>query len=355
MKIPRRYKPTGKSFNGGMSHAIQCDDEHLERKVLVKSLMVGAEPARILDELAALQSIRSKHVVQIYDVITDAAGEPVGIVEEFIPGDDLTLFNTPTTVDEFLKVLYQIAEGIRDIHAHGVIHRDIKRQNMKFDAERCLKIFDFGLARDEANASTIGEKGTEGYMAPELFVTSSHGKVLFTPAVDVFAFAATALAIMLGKPPKGLRESPPVIPCSDADFTKLALAIPADVAHELNRCLSLDPLDRPTMDEVARLIERNLLRDQHRALLVSGGATYTLSAAQRIVEIAVKDRGAIKIEYDGQKFVVTFADGDVAINNMGVSAGFELPGSCVIALGAPELKSRRVYITVDVSHPEVTL
>ena len=102
----------------------------------------------------------------------------------------------PTTANEFLLTVYPIAEGIADIHAHGRVHRDIKRGNMKYDAEGCLKIFDFGMARNASvNASTLGLVGTRGYMAPELFDRGSDGRVSFTPAVDVFAFGATALAL----------------------------------------------------------------------------------------------------------------------------------------------------------------
>ena len=81
MKLPPRYEPSGITFDdGGMSEAIVCTDTHLERQVVVKSLKPGADSKRILDELAALQTIRSKHVVQIYDVIRDAKDNVVAIV-----------------------------------------------------------------------------------------------------------------------------------------------------------------------------------------------------------------------------------------------------------------------------------
>jgi serine/threonine-protein kinase len=131
------------------------------------------------------------------------------IVEEYLPGDDLTAVAPPNDVLEFLMLAYLIAEGIADIHRHNRVHRDIKRQNMKFDAEGCLKIFDFGLARDIAvQPSTMGVLGTRGYMAPELFPEDSGQQVFFTPAVDTFAFAATLLAVILGSPPSGLRGQP---------------------------------------------------------------------------------------------------------------------------------------------------
>jgi serine/threonine-protein kinase len=182
-----------------MSDAVICKDRHLDRLVVIKSLKKDAEPQRLLDELAALQEIRSKHVVQVYDVIRDGSGTICAIVEEFVPGDDLFSTPTPTSADDLIKALYPIAEGIADIHSHHLVHRDIKPNNMKFDAEFCLKIFDFGLSRLEgAGATTTDVVVTPGVGAPELFVAGPSGKVEFSQAIDVYAFGATALFLPLG-------------------------------------------------------------------------------------------------------------------------------------------------------------
>src|SRR5262249_26977284 len=129
--LPPRYVPTGKSFpGGGISEAVVCDDTHLDRLVVLKSIKPGVDPKRILDELSALQDIRSKQVVQIYDVIWDEHGQVKAIVEEHLSGADLTTVSPPTASEEFLRMIYPIAEGIADIHAHGRVHRDIKRSNI---------------------------------------------------------------------------------------------------------------------------------------------------------------------------------------------------------------------------------
>ena len=284
-----------------------------------------------------------------------AKGDVIAIVEEYIPGNDLTSYATPKTAAEFLEIIYQIAEGIADIHAHDQIHRDIKRQNMKLDPEGCLKIFDFGLARNSTGASTMGEIGTPGYMAPELFETTPGGHVSFTKAVDVFAFGATAVALALNSVPKPMRETPPVLPCDEADFSKLPLNLPADISSTLNQCLSKNSFDRPVMSDVAALIRRHLLRDRHRALLVSGKSSYSLHSGNRTVVLSVTNQGSITIHYDGLRFVITAVSGSVAINNMAAVVGNSLPGSCVIVLGSGANGASRTSITVDVSHPEVAL
>jgi serine/threonine-protein kinase len=337
-----------------MSEVVVCDDLHLDRKVIIKTLAHGADPRRLLDELAALQAIRSKHVVQIYDVIREPSEAILAIVEEYLPGQDLTSIKPPTTAIDFLKLVYPIAEGVADIHAHNRVHRDIKRQNMKYDAEGCLKLFDFGLARDLAiEPSTLEQIGTPGYMAPELFQPGADGKVSFTSAIDTFAFGATVLAVAKGQIPRQMRRRPPQFPCPEADFGKLSISLDSEIVKMLNSCLEVAPADRPSMHAVADVIGRHLLRDQHRALLVSGGRTYVLDKDNRIARLSVPGQGTLTITYDGLYFKVSKLGGEVAINNMLMSDGDHLPGSCVIVLGSSG--QRRTFITVDVSHPEVVL
>lgn len=350
--LPARYKPTGTAFDsGGMSDAVLCQDQHLERPVLVKILKPDTDQRRLLDEIGALQAIRSRHVVQIYDIIREGDGTIKAIVEEYIPGDDLTKSPIPASTQDFLRLAYQVAEGIADIHAHGRVHRDIKRQNMKYDAEGCLKIFDFGLARDTLTASTIGAWGTPGYMAPELFQVRPDGRTSFTPAVDTFAFGATVMALLRKALPDDLRAMPPRLPSKDVDFAGGPIALPAEISDILNRCLAPDPVVRPPMAEVAKVIETHLLQDRHRALITTQGQTHVLDKNKRTVRLSVDGQGSLTLSYTGFGFVVKSVEGRVAINNVQAKENSALPGSCVIVLGGNG--GRHTNITVDVSHPEV--
>ena len=354
MQLPERYRQKESVTVGGMSDALICMDEPLERLVVIKSLKAGTDQRRLLDELSALQSIRSKHVVQIYDLIRDETGRVAAIVEEYLSGVDLTEVPPPKGAGEFFKVAYPVARGIADIHEHGIIHRDIKRQNMKFDSEGCLKVFDFGLARtDTVDANTVGAIGTPGYMAPELFEATAGGKVHFTDAVDTYAFAATLLALTRGRLPKQMRSMPPNIPCAKADFKSLSCQLPEEICDILNSCLNVNPADRPPMSDVARLFELYMLKDQHRALLVSKGKVHVLDKANSAVSLNAEGRGSLSIRYDGLRFVTRNIQGAVAINNMAVKNDTVLPESCVIVLGDAELGPRRAMFTVDVAHPEV--
>lgn len=356
MKLPKRYDKVGSPFSGGgMSTAFQCKDKHLDRDVLVKVLQAGVDPKRILDEIAGLSAIRSKHVVQIYDVLKDNSGAVTAIIEEFLPGQDLNEIIPVKSIDDFLRHIYAIACGLADIHAVGVVHRDIKPNNMKIDAEGCLRIFDFGLSRtDGVNCETIGTIGTPGYIAPELCVPT-HKKISFTSAVDIFAFGATALKLIRGKLPKGLRTIPPQVPNAETDFAKQAITLPAEIAGILNSCLAKNPSDRPTMAIVRDAVERQLLYSRHKATMIYDGKIHYLETAGQSVQLNGGTLGSVSVTYDGYNFTATNAVGNVFINNTVIAPPQKLPGACVITLGPPSSGSQRRYITFDVTHPEMVL
>lgn len=338
-----------------MSDAFVCIDEHLDRPVLIKRLQSGVNESRLLDEIAALTAIRSKHVVEIFDVLRDRGGHIIGIVEDYISGPDLNSQLPIKAADEFLRVTYAIACGISDIHEKGRVHRDIKPSNMKFDNEGCLKIFDFGLSRsDDLDAKTVGTVGTIGYLAPELCVADEE-EIAFSQPVDVYAFGATALKMMRGTLPSQLRRTPPILPCTDADFNNSLLNLPKRIADLLNACLDADPDQRPTMSLVRDEIAAHLLRDKHRATLVLGNSVHVLDATNRTARIGAGSLGSIDIRYDGLQFLVVAISGDVTINNSALRLNQALPGACVVTLGDPSLLWNRRYITVDISHPEVVL
>lgn len=355
MRLPARYVPTGAPGWGGMSQATRCRDTNLDRDVIIKSLQDHTEQRRLVDEISALAQIRSKHVVQIYDVVRRQNGEVTGLVEEYLPGDDLTTLAPISDADVFMRTAYAIACGLSDIHAVNIIHRDIKPVNMKFDAEGCLKIFDFGLARSEGDAAaTEGAVGTNGYMAPELCPVGWDETVTFSAAVDTYAFAATLLFLMLGSVPKDMRRRKPVVPPS-ANFSEQTLKLSPDVADILNQCLSPDPSQRPSAAEVRDLLGAHLLRNRHRAMLVANAQQHELHAGRKAVDVNLGTLGSFRISYDGLAFWIVQSSPNVYVNNVIATSPHRLPGACVITVGGPELGMGRIHFTVDISHPEVVL
>lgn len=353
IKLPERYTRVNDPVMGGFGEVFFCKDNHLDRKVAIKFIQNEKEKLRLRDELSALLQMRSKHVVQVFDIVIDDVGT-FGIVEEFIDGVDLWNSEFPRqSPDNYLKTLWQISSGIADIHTAGVIHRDIKPNNMKIDSEGIVKIFDFGLARNEGtDAATKGFKGTPGFAAPELF---GNGTIGFTNAIDTYAFGATAIFLAFKDLPTEIKKLPPQ-PLISGVFSSLPFAIPADLTGLLEKCLAYECMDRPPIDIVRNELARQLLRDKHQALAVHKRKPYFFNAKNRSAILDYPTVGKIEITYDGLKFFVSETNGEVFINNSPVVTGVEIPGSCVVALGGAQRKNdNRAFITFDVSNPEVVL
>lgn len=351
LPLPSRYISTGDSSAGGMGSVLVCHDTVLERKVAIKVIHRTTHQRRMRDELAALLKMRSKHVVQVYDILK--LDDNLAIVQEFIDGQDLLdghrISSTPT---DFYKQIWQIASGISDIHALEVIHRDIKPNNMKTDPEGIIKIFDFGLARDEGpSAATVGFVGTHGFSAPELY----SGAPQFTKAVDTYAFGATALFLTTGRLPPDLMTRPPV-PSRISYFSDVSPVLASEIVDCLDACLASVPGERPPMSNVRDILARHLLFDRHKALVVVEGKASYLDSSIRSIALRFTGIGEFEIHYDGVDFRVTTVSGEVFVNNHAVVAGYPLPGSCVISLGGSDRMARdRKFITFDLSHPEIVL
>jgi len=326
---------------------------HLSRKVAIKTIRYIEDLKRIEDEIKGLLQVRSKHVVQIFDLIRDDS--PKAIIMEYIDGIELIYPDFQVTSNiHLLKTLWQIASGISDIHDVGIIHRDIKPNNMKLDEEGIVKIFDFGLSRDSnLNAMTMGFVGTQGFSAPELY---TNDKVSFTSAIDVYSFGITVLYLATKNIPQPLLQIPPnKAPknCFDCDYLNSYPTL--KILFE--QCLNIDPKKRPSMKEVKEKISEYLVIDKHQAILVSDGKTpYVLNASKRSVKISYGAVGSFEVFYDGLRFVLKNVIGEVYINNIEAENNNEIGGSCVIGLGNSNRPFReRSFMTFDVSSPEVTL
>lgn len=350
--LPERYKQKSLNINGGMGDVIFCDDTTLERTVAIKFIKNPTDERRMLDELAALMLVRSKHVVQVYDII-QTKHEGIGIVQEFIAGNDLIEgFSHPKTTIEYYSKIWQIAAGISEIHSAGIIHRDIKPNNMKLDPEGVIKIYDFGLAREtEFNAKTVGFIGTHGFAAPELYTKNP----TFTTAVDVYSFGTTALFLATGTLPNDIIHAcgRPVAP---HHFNLVPLSLDPEVQYILNHCLQHSPKMRPPMAYVRDTLAKYILANQHQALVVHRGTATYLNAKNKGITLELSGIGKIVIEYNGSGFIATTVSNEVYINNIPVSINAELPGSCVVALGGPQRRANeREFITFDISNPEIIL
>ncbi|GAH59174.1 unnamed protein product, partial [marine sediment metagenome] len=162
--IPDRYEYIGPRLVGGQGYVYVYIDTFLKRKVAIKEMRYPEDANSLREELAKISEIRSRHVVELYDLFEAKRSARIALVEEYVPGQTLEALATSQEAlsqAQVIKILWQIACGITDIHSHGIIHRDIKPQNMKLDAEGIIKILDFGLSSNiSPEAETTAARGT---------------------------------------------------------------------------------------------------------------------------------------------------------------------------------------------------
>ncbi len=344
--LPNRYSLNHSGIGGGMGDILTCLDNHLDRKVIIKILKDGEEERRLLDEQKALLKLRSKHVVQLYDLIDlQVEGKTKkGIVLEYIDGHDIK-YDAKEKLNDTLKNLWQISCGLSDIHSAGVIHRDIKPNNIRTNIDGIIKILDFGLARSSGTeAFTHSVIGTLGYMAPELWKRKN---ISFDQMIDVYAFGVVVLDLLGIEKPDELYEQPPM-PITNID--SLEKILPKDLATIFNSCLDYDKAKRPKMSLVRDLIAKHLLKDRHRALFVLNSKKYEINSKNRNVTITWGGSGSMQIFYNGFDFLVLKITGSATINNKTVVINKKFPNCSVITLINGK---SRTFVTFDISRPEV--
>lgn len=254
-----RYVLTGRLGAGGMGEVYAAQDSELGRPVAVK--LVGrpeagesSPVARFIQEAKAASALNHPNIVTIYEVIH--ADSRLAIVMELVDGMSLReLCGSPLPVDRVLHIGQQIARALAAAHARGIVHCDIKPENLMLRPDGFVKVLDFGLAQDlSSNASTsMVPAGTLRYMSPE----QSRGEPA-SPASDVFCLGIVLYELTSGSHPfergsifdtlKALNEAEPLRPSSRNAF------VPPQHDALLLRMLAKDPSQRPAMSEVARML-----------------------------------------------------------------------------------------------------
>ncbi|MFO0741165.1 MAG: serine/threonine-protein kinase, partial [Labilithrix sp.] len=299
--VAGKYRIDSTIGQGGMGVVLGAFDQSLGRRVAIKFLHPSraaneAAAARFGREARAAASIQSEHVVRVHEVGALPNGAPF-IVMEHLRGSDLSQvlhYRGGLPVDYACDLVLQACEALSQAHARGVVHRDLKPQNLflteRGDGSPCVKVLDFGISKaadtDESSpklTSTEMVMGTPLYMSPEQVRSLKNvdaradiwalGAILFellaaTPPFDGPSASALHAAIAMD-PPGSLRARRP--------------DVPQHIEAAVMRCLEKDPARRfQTVEELGAAI---VPFASERGRQAAGNLVGRIGSAPRIVSL----------------------------------------------------------------------
>lgn len=189
---------------GGMARVYRAHQSHLERDVALKVLPphYGADPAfveRFKLEARAMGRLSHPHIVTVHD-----SGEDRGllyIIMEYVNGPNLRQrILGGLTLEETARIITQVGGALTFAHEHGIVHRDVKPQNVLLDASGWARLSDFGIAKVFAASDRLtlvgAGVGTPEYMSPE---QCKGGPV--DARSDIYALGAMLYEMLTGRPP----------------------------------------------------------------------------------------------------------------------------------------------------------
>jgi eukaryotic-like serine/threonine-protein kinase len=236
-----------------MASVFLARDQALGRPVAIKVLSEALDGdatsrERFVREARLAARLSHPNVVKVFDA-GEADGKPY-IVMEYVPGEtvaELLERRRRLIPAEAVDIVAQACEGLQHAHDHGLVHRDVKPQNLLVREDRCVKVADLGIAR-AAESTRLTQRGTilgtAAYLAPEQAAGAE-----VTAAADVYSLGAVLYLLLTGRPPyefESLAElaakqnDGEIVPPRDIDPSILE-ALEAVTMHALAR----DPRFRP--------------------------------------------------------------------------------------------------------------
>ncbi|MBK7864737.1 MAG: serine/threonine protein kinase [Archangiaceae bacterium] len=253
--LDERWLIEARIGQGAMGSVFRGKDSRLERKVAIKILSPEhcRKPkvlARFEREAKLMTTLRHPNIIQLFGV--GRRGALPYIVMQFLEGmtlsDVLKKKGGKLTPGETLAVVKQIAAGLSFIHHHGLVHRDIKPQNIFVSPGGRVTILDLGVVRDKSNPGLTkpgAMVGTPYYMSPEQI----QGTDEIDKRTDVYALAAMTFELLCGRPPFLGQSNFEVLHAHRynevPDASELNAAVNKNVARALATAMSKKREDRP--------------------------------------------------------------------------------------------------------------
>ncbi len=261
-RVAGRYELVRPLGHGAMATVDLAQDVELERPVALKRLAENLArdedlQRRFLREARLAARLAHPNVVRVFDVGEDD-GRPF-IAMEYVEGEtlaELVAQRAPLPAAEAARLGTQICAGLAAAHAAGLVHRDVKPQNLLLRTDGVLKLGDFGIAAGhEGTRLTLAGTvlGTAGYLAPE----QARGEEV-TTAADIYAVGAVLYELLTGEPSRtagSLSELGSEDGFGPPDLAARVPTAPRELVAAVNACLSARPEDRPpSAAALARLL-----------------------------------------------------------------------------------------------------
>ena len=255
-----------------MGEVYLAEDSRLKRQVAIKILTADSNAdehgrRRLVREAQAAAALDHPNICSIYEV-----GEQDGrafIVMQYVEGETLAacIQRKRLPVSETLEIAISVADGLAEAHTRGIVHRDIKPQNIMITARGQAKILDFGLAKAAADADAAGVEtqsvltqagaivGTAPYMSPE----QVKGQALDARS-DIFSFGVVLYELLSGhcpfSAPTVAETISAVLTIDPPPLSTNGVTAPAGVERVLRQCLRKDREQRyQSMREVRLELE----------------------------------------------------------------------------------------------------
>jgi tetratricopeptide (TPR) repeat protein/tRNA A-37 threonylcarbamoyl transferase component Bud32 len=266
------YKFERELGGGGMSRTYVARETALDRRVVIKvlapELLAGISVERFRREILLAAQLQHPHVVPVL-----AAGDADGLpwfTMPYVEGESLRqrLGQGPLGISEIVGILRDVARALAYAHAHNVIHRDIKPDNVLLSSGSAT-VTDFGIAKALSAARSGGDVpfrtqltvagtsiGTPTYMAPEQAAGDPHSD----HRADLYSFGVMAYELLCGHPP--FHGMPPArvmaahLSEAPKDIRTLRADVPEPLAQLVMQCLAKEPLSRPQQaSDIARVLD----------------------------------------------------------------------------------------------------
>ncbi len=262
-----RYDVKGELARGGMGQVFDARDEKHGRSVAIKvldpELAAAIGPARFRAEIETAARLSHPHIVPLFD-----SGEADGLLYYVMPllgGESLRRRlqrERQLPIEDAIRIAREVADALRYAHDQGLVHRDVKPENIVLSGGHAL-VLDFGIARGSdavatSETHTVSAAGTPAYMSPEQISGGS-----LDGRADQYALACVVYEMVTGQPPfTGPTGDSVLLQHRSVDprpATALRPTTPAYMTQTLTRALAKAPADRfPTMNAFSDAISSTL-------------------------------------------------------------------------------------------------